>query len=75
MGGCTGFGATLSARDRSGDVCGVGLRWGASLWRNSLMFPYVLDHGVPESVLGTVAKVAGASAQIAIQGKTTHAYL
>jgi len=25
------------------------------------MLQYVLDHGVPESVLGTVAKIAGAS--------------
>ena len=39
------------------------------------MLQYVLDHGVPERVLGTVAKVAGASAQIATQWKTTHAYL
>jgi len=25
------------------------------------MLQYVLDHGVPESVLGTVAKIAGVS--------------
>jgi hypothetical protein len=25
------------------------------------MLQYVLDHGVPESVLGTVAQIAGAS--------------
>src|SRR5262249_5222086 len=75
MGGRTGFGATLPAGDSSGDGCGVGLGWGASLERNQVMLQYVLDHGVPESVLGTVAKIARAFAQIAIQGKTPHAYL
>src|SRR5262249_39811361 len=61
MGRRTGFGATLPPSHRSGDGCGVGVRWEASLWRNSLMFQYVLDHGVPERVLGTAAKVAGVS--------------
>jgi hypothetical protein len=34
MGGRTRFGATLPPSHRSGDGCGVGVRWGASLERN-----------------------------------------